>query len=144
MDCVKLVKVKKICWSFCPAGPSSLATKRAGLLLCPAGPAMDNLDVSQKQIKSTKKMGHHNKYIWKFKLDEKLNQIFFIKEEQFETLYIVVVYMKNNNNEFRKMFLKKANDWSCILHKLKSMYNVNENQGWPQDRQYKYEVIFRK
>ena len=53
MDCGgKHVKVKEICWSFCPAGPASLATKHAGLMLCPTGPAMDDLEVFQKPIKS--------------------------------------------------------------------------------------------
>ena len=62
---------------------------------------MDNFKVSQKQIKSEK--------YWKtkFKLWLKPNQIFYIEEESFETLYIVKVSMNNDNNEFKNDLKKK-------------------------------------
>ena len=43
-----------------------------------------------------------------------------IKEEPFETLYIVEVCMNNDNNEFRNMVTNLGNKGNFILQKIKS------------------------
>ena len=70
-----------------------------------------------------------------------------IEEELFGPLDIVEVAMNHDNNELRKMIQKKWGKYNVTEDKINMQvlkHNIIENQGWPQNRQYKYEVIHRK